>query len=84
MCNRGILKSNKFLGNTSNQPSKYRAKNWVEVKDDSHGTNNTNSQIKFKTSMLKSNLCDYSDVNIFVKGIISDKNTSSTGADVNN
>ena len=34
--------------------------------------------------MLKSGLCDYSDVYIFVKGIISDKNTSSTGADVNN
>ena len=73
-----------MLGNTSNQPSKYRAKNWVEVKDDSHGMNNTKSQIKFKTSMVKSNLCDYSDVYIFVKGIISDKNTSSTGADVNN
>ena len=73
-----------MLENTSNQPSKYRAKSWVEVKDDSHGTNNTNSQTKFKTSMLKLSLCDYSDVYIFVKGIISDKNTSSTGADANN
>ena len=30
----------------------------------------TNSQIKFKTSILKSNLCDYSDVHILVKGTI--------------
>ena len=73
-----------MLDNTSNQPSKYMTKNWVEVKDDSHGTNNTNRQIKFKTSMLKSSLCDYSDVYILLKGIIPNKNTSSTGADENN
>ena len=73
-----------MLDNTSNQPSNDRTKNWVEMKDDSHGTNNTNSQIKFKKSMLKSRLCDYySYAYIFVKGIISDKNTSSTGADAN-
>ena len=84
MYNYGILKAVNLLHNTSNQPSKYRTKNWVEIKVDEHGTNNTNSQIKFKTSVLKSSLCDYSDVYIFVKGIISDKNTSSTGADANN
>ena len=72
-----------MLDNTSNQPSNDRTKNWLEMKDESHGTNNTNSQIKFKNSMLKSSLCDYSDSYIFVKGIISDKNTSSTGADAN-
>ena len=42
-----------LLDNTSNQPSKFRTKNWVEINDDSQGTYNTNSQIKFKTSMLK-------------------------------
>ena len=26
--------------------------------------------LKFKTAMLRSNLCDYSDANIFVKGTI--------------
>ena len=31
---------------------------------------NTNSQIGFKTSMLKSSLCDYSDAYILLKGII--------------
>ena len=50
-----------LLDNTSNQPSKYRKKNWVEINHDSHGTYNTNSQTKFKTSMLKSSLCDYID-----------------------
>ena len=30
----------------------------------------TNSQIKFKISMLRSSLCDYSDAYIFVKGTI--------------
>ena len=56
--------------NTPNQPTKFRTKNWVEINDDSHGTSNTNSEIKFKTSTLKSSLCDYSDTYILVKGII--------------
>ena len=34
------------------------------------GIYNTNSQIKFKTSMLKSSLCHYSDAHILVKGTI--------------
>ena len=29
-----------------------------------------NKQIRFKTSMLRSDLCDYSDAYILVKGII--------------
>ena len=36
------------------QPSKFRTKNWVEMNDDVRGRYNTNSQIKFKTTMLKS------------------------------
>ena len=56
--------------NKSNQPSKFRTKNWVEINDESRGTYNVNSQIKFKTTMLKSNLCDYSDAYILVKGTI--------------
>ena len=54
----------------SNQPSKFRTKNWVEINDESRGTYNINSQIKFKTTMLKSSLCDYSDAYILVKGKI--------------
>ena len=57
-----------FLDNTWNQPSKFRTKNWVHINDDSRGMYNTNSHIKFKTTMLKSNLCGYSDAYILVKG----------------
>ena len=52
----------KFLDNMPNQPSKFRTKNWVEINNDARGTCNTKSQIKFKASMLKSSLLDYSDV----------------------
>ena len=45
-------------------------KNWVEINDESRGTYNVNSQIKFKTTMLKSSLCDYSDAYILVKRTI--------------
>ena len=46
---------------TPNQPSKFRTNTWVEVNDGSRGTYNVNSQIKFKNSMLRSSLSDYSD-----------------------
>ena len=48
-----------LLDNQTTQPSKFRTKKWVEINDDSRRTYSTNSQIKFKTPMLKSNLCDY-------------------------
>ena len=34
-----------LLGNSPNQPTKFRAKNWVEINDDTRGTYNTDSQI---------------------------------------
>ena len=55
---------------SSNQPSKFKTKNWVEINDESRETDNVNSQFKFKTTMLKSSLCDYSDAYIHVKGKI--------------
>ena len=60
-----------LLENTPNQPTKFRIKAWVEINDDAHETFNTNSQITFKTSMLRSSLFDYSDAYILAKGIIS-------------
>ena len=57
-----------LIDDTSNQPSKFRTKNWVEINDASRGACKVNSQIKFKTTMLKSSLCDYSDAYILVKG----------------
>ena len=47
--------------------SKVRTKNWIEINPYSGGVCNTNSDIRFKTTMLKSNLCDYSDAYILVK-----------------
>ena len=49
-----------LLDNEINQPSKVMTRNWVEIKDESRGTY-TGTNIKFKTTMLRSNLCDYVD-----------------------
>ena len=59
-----------LIDHTPNQPSKFRTRNLVEINDESRGAYNVNSQIKFKTTMLKSSLCDYSDVYILVNGKI--------------
>ena len=59
-----------LIDDTPNQPSKFRTRNWVEINDESRGAYNVNSQIKFKTTKLKSSLCDYSDAYILVKGTI--------------
>ena len=56
--------------NASNQRSKFRTKNWVEINDESRGGYTTGSDIKFKTTMLRSSLCDYADAYILVKGTI--------------
>ena len=59
-----------LLENTPNQPTKFTTKNWVETNDASRGTYKTSYQIKFKTSMLRSSLCDYSDAYILASGTI--------------
>ena len=59
-----------MLDNTSNQPSKFRTKNWVKINDEPRGMYNVNSEIKFKTTMSKTSLCDYSNACILVKGTI--------------
>ena len=64
-----------MLVNTPNQPIKFRTKNWVEINDESCGTYNANRQIKFKTSMLRTSLCDYSDVCILASTTITVPNT---------
>ena len=69
-----------LIDDTSNQPSKFRTKNWVEINDETRGAYNVYSQIKFKTTMLKSSLCDYSDAYILVKGTISVNNTAAAAA----
>ena len=58
-----------LLESTSDKQSKSRTRNWVEINDESRG-NYANSDIRFKTTMLRSNLCDYADSYILVKGTI--------------
>ena len=58
-----------MLDSASNQPSKFNTRNWVEINDESRGKY-TSNDIKFKTKMLRSNLCDYVDAYILVKGAI--------------
>ena len=72
-----------LIDDTSNQPCKFRTRNWVEINDESRGAYNVNSQIKFKTTMLKSSFCDYGDAYILVKGTISVNNIAAAGAAAN-
>ena len=58
-----------MLESTSDNLSKFRTRNWIEITDESRG-NYANRDIKFKTTMLRSNLCDYPDSYILVKGTI--------------
>ena len=73
-----------LLNDGSNKPSKFRTRNWVEINDEARGTYSPNKQIKFKTSMLRSSLCDYSDAYILVKGNITVNNTAAEGAAASN
>ena len=50
-----------------NQPSNFRTRNWLEIIDELRGKYDS-SNIKFKTSVIRSNLCDYSDAYIHVSG----------------
>ena len=77
-------KIKKLLENTSNHPSKVRTKNWIEINDDIRGVHSSNKQIRFKTTMVRSSLCDFSDAYILVKGNITFNNTAAADANANN
>ena len=64
----GYQKIKNLLNKTQNQPIKFRTKKWIER--NARGTYNFNSQIKFKTSILRSRLCNYSDRYNLVIGTI--------------
>ena len=59
-----------LLDNASNQPTNFRTKSWIETNDHARGTYNNTSQIKFKSTLLKSLLSDYSDLYILVIGTL--------------
>ena len=72
-----------MLNDASNKPSKFRTRNWVEINDDIRGAYSPNKQIRFKTAMLRSSLCDYSDAYILVKENITVNNTGIDAAPTN-
>ena len=51
--------------------SKFLTNIWIEVNDLSSGQYSADKNIRFKTSVLRLNLCDYSDTYVAVKGGIS-------------
>ena len=73
-----------LLDNITNQPSRFKTKNWFGLNDRSRGTYDKDNQIRFKTSMLRSPLCDCSDSDTLVKLTATVKDTSSAGQAANN
>ena len=59
-----------LLDNIPDKVPRFITKTWIEVHDLSGETYNTNKQIRFKTSMLRSDLCDFNGAYIVVKGIV--------------
>ena len=69
-----------FLDTTSDDKDlpRFVTKKWIEVYDQPERKYNTNKEIRIKTSMLRSDLCDYSNAYIIVKGdiIVTNPNNS--------
>ena len=63
-------KINNLLGPAHDKVPRFITKKWIEVQSQSENTYNTSKPIRFKTSMLRSDLCDYSDAYVWVKGKI--------------
>ena len=72
-----------LLNDESNKPSKFKARNWAEINYEARGTYSPNKQIKFKTSMIRSSLCDYGDAYILVNGNITVNITGTAAAPTN-
>ena len=56
-----VNKINNLLGSAHDEVLRFITKKWIEVQSESGSTYNTSKPIRFKTSMLRSDLCDYSD-----------------------
>ena len=75
---------NEAVLSAPNKPFKFRTRNWIEINDNMRGVYSPNNQNRFKTEMLRSSLCYYSDAYILVKGNILINNTADAGAATNN
>ena len=69
-----------LLDDATNRLCEFRTKNWVQINDKPRGTYNAVNEIKFKTSMTRSNLSDFSDAYIHFKETTTVPNTSEKGA----
>ena len=58
-----------LLNDESNKQSKFKTRNQLEINDEARGTYSPNKQVNFKTSMLRSSLCNYGDIIYFLKEI---------------
>ena len=67
-----------LLNDTDNENSKFATKKWYVIDSESKGNYSHENPIKFLTSSLESNLCDYSDAYILVIG-----NINVTGGNAN-
>ena len=65
-----------FLDTTSDNKDlpKFVTKKWIEVYDQSEGNYDVNKEIRIKTSMLRSDLFEFNDANVAVKGNITVNN----------
>ena len=63
-------KINNLLGSAHDKVPRFITKKWIEVRSQSGNTYNTSKPIRFKNSMLRSDLCDCSDAYMWVKGKI--------------
>ena len=59
-----------LLNGSDNENSKFATKKWYVIDSESKGNYSDENEIKFLTSSLESNLCDYSDAYILVTGNI--------------
>ena len=71
-------KINNLLAPAHDKVPRFITKKWIEVQSQSGNTYNTSKPIRFKTSMLRSDLYDYSDAYVWVKGkiTVTDPNNS--------
>ena len=79
-----FIKIVNFLNTTSDNKNlpKFVTKKWIEVYGQSQGNYNVNEEIRIKTSMLRSDLCDFSDAYIVVKGNITVTKKTFTADDI--
>ena len=63
-----------LLVNTPNQTYRFKAKNRVQINDESQGIYNGDNQIRFKTTILRWSLCDYSNAYVLVKRTVTGEN----------